>query len=228
MTLRPQLVPVVCAVVAVGLLVLVVRNLLESGSARSAPVQAVTLLEPPPPVAQTPEEAQESIERPEQLEVGEWIAASELAETSPIAADDVLGVDETGVAGSDAFGLAGKPGGRELLLATRTANDSAQRAELWTFAAQLEDELERELARFPELRRRSYTVQVEVWVAATGVIEKVALARTSGDDRLDDRVRDSLLRIAPVVRAPPASMPQPIRLRLTSRVSAHAAELSRN
>ena len=180
-------------------------------------VRQVTLIPPPPPPPPPPdvnppepEVKQEKIEEPEPEK--EPDKAPEEAEEP---ASDQLGVDAEGGAGSDAFGLAGRKGGRGLLGGTPGS------AILW-YGGQikkgLEDELHTLLAD-SEARKSGYSVTLDIWVGPDGRVSRAELASGSGKPEIDQALRTALpkLRLA-LQKPPPADMPQPVRVRLTSRI----------
>jgi protein TonB len=58
---------------------------------------------------------------------------------------------------------------------------------------------------------------VKVWIDARGQISRIALADTTGDAKVDELVKDVLQNLRALREAPPADMPQPIKIRVTSR-----------
>ena len=82
------------------------------------------------------------------------------------------------------------------------------------YAVMMKAEVQRHLARSNELRRRSYRIEVRVWVAADGSVKQSELLGTSGDADTDDSIRQALSSLPTFSDAPPPNMPQPIRLRI--------------
>jgi hypothetical protein len=145
-------------------------------------VQQVTVFRPPPPPPPPeeppppPPEVEEEIETPEEPESLE----EEVADAEP-PPGDLLGLDADGVAGSDAFGLAARKGGRSLLAGGGGGNG-------YLFG-RVERAIQERLADVSELRAAVYEVPAHVSFGADGCIEDVSLETSTGD-----RERDRLLR----------------------------------
>ncbi|HVN45663.1 MAG TPA: energy transducer TonB [Steroidobacteraceae bacterium] len=115
------------------------------------------------------------------------------------------------------FGLLGKPGGHELLLTVGGGGIAGGAAiRFQQFAGELQSYLKSELNRIPEILQSCYTVQVRLQVSAAGSIENVTLVESSGRRALDAQIIAALGALPPMAQAPPADMPWPIRLRVTS------------
>jgi len=181
-------------------------------------MQQITMVQPlppppPPPPEQKPPEPEPVPEKlPEPEPEQEPEPAPEEAE-QPVGEE--LGVDAEGGAGSDGFGLVGKKGGRGLL------GGSGGSAILW-YGGQvkrgLEEELQNRLADSPA-RKSSYSVQLNVWIAADGGVNRAELAGSSGKPEVDQAIRAALpnLRFT-LPKPPPENMPQPLKIRVTSRL----------
>lgn len=179
-------------------------------------VQQITMLQPPPPPEPSPPEPEV-----EKQEIEEKVAEPE-QEPEPDPEQDVdqpaaetLGLDAEGGAGSDGFGLEGHKGGRSLLAGTSGS------MVLWYgghIKRQVEDGLRNLLADTPAMQT-DYSVTIEVWVGDDGRISRCELAADSGKAEVDQAIRGALARLRSATgKPPPENMPQPIRLRLSSRV----------
>jgi TonB family protein len=204
--------------IGIGIGVWLLKDMFHKQPQTKRTVQQITVLQPPPPPPPPPEQPpppevkEEKIEEPEPEPEKEPEQAPEESNEPP--AED-LGLDAEGGAGSDAFGLTGRKGGRSLL------GGAAGSAILW-YGGQVkrtvEDELQALLADTPA-RSAGYVVVVEVWVGADGRISRAELASGSGKGEVDQAIRSALPRLrAGIGKAPPESMPQPLRIRLTSRI----------
>ena len=78
----------------------------------------------------------------------------------------------------------------------------------------MKSELQRLLAKHGELKRRSYRVEIRMWVGSDGAAKQSELLGTSGDADTDDSIRQALNALPKFSEAPPPNMPQPIRLRI--------------
>lgn len=171
-------------------------------------IQQITLVTPPPPPPPPPEVEQPPEPEPEEIDIPEPqpepIAEASNDEPPP---GDQLGLDADGSAGSDGFGLAARKGGRGLLGGDPHA---------W-YAGVLQRDLQMALSRDDAVRKGSYSVEVRIRVGADGTIAETALVGSTENPTLDAalrRVLESGLRIS---RTPPDDLPQPIRLRISSR-----------
>lgn len=177
--------------------------------------QRLTLLDDDPlePLEEQIELEPETQEDAVQLQESE--ATDQDADESAASAGDVLGLDATGVAGSDAFGLAARRGGRNLL---ESGNGSSLGCE-W-YASALTSELHERLLPLLEergdLRRSAYSVIMRLWLAPDGRVTRYTVTST-GDAGLDRQLRSAMQDFERVTTPPPADMPQPVRVRLRCR-----------
>jgi len=171
-------------------------------------VQTVQLIRPPPPPPQIekppepPKVEEEKIPEPEQ-------PTPDTPSNDPPAGDR-LGLDAEGGAGSDAFGLVGNKGGRSLL-----ASGGDRFA--W-YGSALKDDLLSYLSEHPDIRQRAYSVNVRLWLDGKGGVTRVALSSSTGDHDLDRELQTLLGSMQKVAQAPPADMPQPVQIRIVSRL----------
>jgi protein TonB len=177
-------------------------------------VQFVSLVPPPPPppppeVEQPPEpEIEEKVEIPEPEQAPEDMPEA-LSDDLP--SGDDLGLDADGGAGGDAFGLLARKGGRDFL-----AGSSSGKFSLYTSA--LQDDIQIRLSEIEDVRKKRYTTIVKIWIARDGRIEEVELLESTGDKETDKQLQMALAELGQLEEAPPQDMPQPIKLRITSRL----------
>lgn len=172
-------------------------------------VQQISLVQPPPPPPPPPEleeppppEVQEvDIEEPEPEPIAEEIS------DEPPPGDD-LGLDADGVAGADGFGLKAKKGGRGLI----GGGDRNK----W-YAGVIQTDLQSLLADIEEIRKGRYVLVMRIWVGADGSLEQAEVVRGTGDAALDAAITRALGGGLRLSHAPPDDLPQPIRLRISSR-----------
>jgi len=187
--------------------------LIRAMSGTSAPaqplVQQISIVQPPPPPP--PPEMPEPEPEMEELDLEE-------PEPEPIA-DDVsdleemlgeeLGLDADGVAGADAFGLKAKKGGRSLL--------GGGDPYAW-YAGVLQRDLQAALADDEVVRAAGeYSVIVSIYLSQDGYIQASELLSSSNNPKVDAALRTALAAGLQISRQPPDDLPQPIRLRITSR-----------
>lgn len=215
-TLRTVLI-VLTLLLAVGLLIYGGWRLAkEAGAPKKRQVQQISLVKPPLPPRPPPEP-----ERPKE-EVKQEIKPPEpkpepKADDSPPPAQD-LGLDAKGVAGTDSFGLVGRPGGRDITtIGKDTGTGSGEkRFNSALYASELQGQIQEALNRDDKLRATEYRALVHLWVNTQGVVTKVEFAGSTGDGDLDRRLR-SALEVARKLRPPPEGVAQPIRLELLAR-----------
>ncbi len=198
---------IVSAVVLVmgGIVALLVLGMGEPVKQNRKTVQQVTIIKPPPPEVEQPPppEVQEDVAVPEPEP-----AEDNSAEPPP---GDLLGLDAEGVAGADAFGLAARKGGRDLL------SGGGNGAFDW-YKNSVGSELIGRLSENQSIRRKRYTVALRLWLAADGRIERFRLDGSTGDRELDKRLTAALEDLGRLSEVPPEGLPQPVRLRIVSRI----------
>jgi protein TonB len=190
-----------------GLTALGMRAFLAGGATRpKTVVHEVKLIRPPPPP---------KVEEPPPPPEAEKVDVPEPDKPDPTPSDDPppgeqLGLDAEGVAGGDGFGLVGRKGGRDLLAGGGSAFT-------W-YAGLLKSEIVEQLQQEKRARNGTYSVVVKIWVRGDGTIQQIRLAQSSGDRARDSAIETALSRIARISQGPPDDMPQPISLRIVSRV----------
>jgi protein TonB len=172
-------------------------------------IQEVRLIRPPPP----PPEIEKPPPPPPEVEEEVDLPEPEPTPDSP--SDDpppgeLLGLDSEGVAGGDGFGLAARRGGRDLL-----ASGGDRFA--W-YAGMLKDDLLSFLAEHRDIRSRAYSVNVRLWLDGEGAVTRVALTSSTGDRDLDRELETLLGNMERVAEAPPSGLPQPVQIRIVSRL----------
>lgn len=190
----------------------------DSDKPKKPSVQTIAVLRPPPPPPPPKPE-----EKPPEPEVKK--EEVKLPDPEPQKADSPdepppsqnLGVDAEGGAGSDGFGLEGRPGGRDITTIGDTGNGGAGRAQFNAFAGYVQMRIQEQLQKRDRLRQSDYRAVVRVWFSERGAIEKVELVDGSGDAELDTAIRSALLDLKALDQTPPEGMPQPLKLKLTSR-----------
>ncbi|WP_084226675.1 TonB C-terminal domain-containing protein [Nitrosospira sp. NpAV] len=85
------------------------------------------------------------------------------------------------------------------------------------FTGLLKDRIESALAKDKDLAKGDYRLVVKVWITGNGKIERFELEGSSGNTQIDGLIKAALNNIASLSEPPPESMPQPVKLRITSR-----------
>ena len=177
---------------------------------RPPDIQQISLVQPPPPPPPPPEMEEPPPPEMEEVEIDEpepEPLADDSAADEPLPGDD-LGLDAEGVAGSDGFGLKAKKGGRSLI----GGGDRNK----W-YAGVIQTDLQALLAEIDEIRQGRYAVVVRIWIAEDGQVEDVELVCSTGNQDVDQAIRETLAGGLRLSRSPPEDLPQPIRVRITSR-----------
>jgi periplasmic protein TonB len=178
---------------------------------KKQPLQQITLIKPPPPPPPPP--------KPPEPVVKEEIKLSEPEPEPMDQADEPppgpdLGIDAEGTGSGDGFGLVGKKGGSDLIGGSRgnpwawydaIVNDAVNSA------------FQDALAREKGLKDKTYKVIVKVWIDASGKVSRIALVDKTGDPKVDDLLKDVMENLRALREGPPADMPQPMKIRVTSR-----------
>lgn len=215
MSLKRHIPKIFGALVVLGVAALTISFMRDFLNAPATPPkkgpQQITLIQPPPPPPKIEEKPPEP-EIEEEVKLEEPIPEDPLPEEAndepPPGAD--LGVDAEGGAGGDGFGLIGRKGGRGLLAGSGDP--------FAYYGSQLSRRIEDALLDVDELRRRGYSVNLAVWIGDDGRVTRVQLVRSTGDRETDALMQQAIMGAQSVAQAPPPGMPQPIRLRVSSRL----------
>ena len=220
----------------------------HSGPTTKRVVHEIALVKPPPPPPKQeikppePEMKKEEVK----LEPPKMDEPKPLDNEPPPLKD--LGVVGEGVAGGDAFGLEARTGGTDLLqtanmdvgngkgagdIAPMATPESApiKTAAVEThfkmpapkknygwYTVQIQQHIQDALALNDKLQGATYKITVRVWLNADGSVNKADLVNTSGDEKTDSSLRQALKDLPKLTEAPPEDLPQPIKLRITSRI----------
>lgn len=209
-------VPVLAGVLVVALIVgglfYLVRGLMAQapGPTTKKVVQQISIIQPPPPPPPPPEQKPPPEQEKQKVDIPK---PEKMPKQMPDQAKapppgDQLGLDAAGGAGGDSFGLVGRQGGRSLV------GGGSQFA--W-YAGQVQQGITDLLAANDQVRTGHYSVVIKVWLDAHGRVRKVVLIGSSGDRKVDRALEAALDGARLAKEAPPDGMPQPIRLRVSSR-----------
>jgi protein TonB len=197
---------IILGVVGLGLVSATINKILSSKPApQKMVVQEVKIFRTPPP----PPRPEEPPPPPEDVDVPEPEPQPETPQSNDPPPGD-LGLDAEGTAGSDGFGLAARPGGRDLV-----GGGSSQ---LTWYAGLLQSAILAELNNEKLVRSRTYNVPIRFWVRDDGSIEKSELAKSTGDKEVDRAIERAMARVERIPYALPANTPRPITIRVSYRV----------
>jgi protein TonB len=197
---------VVLGIVGLGIVAGAARAILSGKPPPSKMVvQEVKILrtEPPPPRPEEPPPPPEEVDVPEPEPQPDPTPSND-----PPPGD--LGLDAEGTAGADGFGLAARPGGRDLV--------GSGVSQLTWYAGLVQSAILAELNNEKLVRSRAYNVPIKVWTRSDGSIERSELARSTGDKEVDRAIERAIARVVRIPYAAPAEMPQPITIRLAARI----------
>jgi protein TonB len=195
-----------------GILLLVgfvwfVRSMLAGKSAKPVrQVQIVQMIRPPPPPPPPDQPPPPPQKTEEPLPKDEPEPAPKEDEQAP---PQPLGLDAEGTAGGDAFGLAARHGGSDLVGGNGTA------AFAW-YTNRLKDALVERLSSDSRIGAKKFSVSVRVWIESDGRIKEVKLVSTTGNHDLDQRIEAAIAAMTRMSEGPPLEMPQPISLKIVS------------
>lgn len=102
-----------------------------------------------------------------------------------------------------------------------TGGDSAgvSRLAYMSYSRLLQRHIQDALTHDSTARRADYIVVVRVWLTPDGAIQKAELGDSSGDKDMDSALKSVLSALPAMHERPPANMPQPIRLRISNRLT---------
>lgn len=203
------LVPALLTLAALGLLAWYVAGLLGEKQHKPKKPPVVTLLpdKPPPP---PPPKEEKKPEPPK--EDKKEMKVEPPKEPQPQAQNEPLKME--GMAGDGGGPFAAGSVGREYTGGTIGAMQQG------LFASRLQRHIQEELNRHRKLRESDYRVVLRLWLRRDGSIERAELASGSGNETLDQQIREAVLQIGAMREAPPENLPQPMRIRLTARGAA--------
>jgi len=208
-------------VVAIVLLVIVVwgawtffKALSDQAPPAKQQFQNVKLVAPPPPPPPPPPP---EVEEPPEPEVEEEPPPEPEPEEAPESADE--GPDESiaddlvmegPVGDGGAFGL----GQGRVKCTVGCGDGDGYKA----FASSLKQEINRLLSDNEEIRQSTYNVIMKVWISGDGSVERAELQGSSGNPETDEALTMALSNGRKLGVVPPEDLPQPIKLRITSRI----------
>lgn len=200
--------------VAAALIALWLKSVLVSdGPVKKPTIQQITLVRPPPPPPKPPEEKPPEPEVKEEVRIDQPQETPEQQAEAPPPGPD-LGVDAEGTGSGDGFGLVGKKGTGDLI-GGGGGNPWAWYDALVNDA--LNSAFQAALGREKALKNRNYKVIVKVWIGIDGQVTRAALVDSTGDARADEVLKAALKGMRALRDGPPADMPQPMKIRVTSR-----------
>ncbi|MFN7087413.1 MAG: energy transducer TonB [Burkholderiales bacterium] len=204
---------VALALAVAVLIALWLKDQLTPKGVEKMKVQQITLVKPPPPPPPPPPPEQ----KPPEPEIKEEVKMNEPDPTPEPQPAEVapapLNVGEGAEGGLDVGGTRGTP---------TLAGSGGGRGNPWAWYDALlneavNDAFQRALARNEALKNKSYKVVVKIWLDGAGRVIRATLVDSTGDIRADEVLKDALRDMRALREGPPAEMPQPVKIRVTSR-----------
>lgn len=165
-------------------------------------IQVIRPPPPPPPDQPPPPPPPEKTE--EQLPKDQPEPTPDQPEQAP---DQPLGIDAEGSAGGDAFGLAARRGGADLIGGTGTAPYA------W-YTNRMRDEIKDRLNAAACAKSAKGSLSTRVVVGSDGRVKQIKLTTSTGSQRLDECFDKALASITSLGDAPPPGMPEQVNLKV--------------
>ncbi len=209
----------------VGFLVKVMMT--DVGPRKKEQISTVTLLKPPPPpeVKEKPPEPEVPKEVPKEVSMPQDTPQAqdqpqESQDNTPAGSD--LGVDGDGGAGSDAFGLVGKKGGRGITLGSPGGgmNRLNLMAKYGRYIQKVQDEIRAQVNRQLEqdggIPKGKYQTVVKITLNGKGAVISYRITTSSGQQKVDKAVKEALVSMR-ISEVPPEGMPGGMTIKITSQ-----------
>jgi periplasmic protein TonB len=97
-------------------------------------------------------------------------------------------------------------------------DNGAQRLAATAFGNATSRALNEFLLRDKGVKLRDYQVRVELYLSASGSLQRAELVDSTGDAQIDEALRTALSRFPGTGIAPPARLPQPLRVLVSNRL----------
>jgi protein TonB len=175
-------------------------------------VTQISLIPPPPPPKPPEPKPPDPPKIKEEVKIDDPKPAEDPKPAPQQPPAGPLGVDAQGTGPGDGFGLAGRPGGRDITVGGGGGGGLG----LTLFGSTTARQIAQELARDPKLKNASYKIEIRVWLSKDGRFQREEIVRGSGDHDLDELIRAGLSQLGAVSTPIPQNLPQPLRIRVTS------------
>jgi outer membrane biosynthesis protein TonB len=205
---------VLIAVLVLGLLGYMMKGLFSGSAPGKKAITTIKLLpDTPPPPPPPPKEPPKEQPKDQPKEVKE-VPQPKPEQTPPA---EVLKME--GAAGDAPSAFAAGAVNNEYKsgdVGTKIGGKKGMGAYAW-YTGQIKTRIEDALATDNELSTAQYRIVIHLWLARDGRIERTELQGSSGKPKIDELIKKALAGIAAVSEAPPEDMPQPVKLRITSK-----------
>jgi periplasmic protein TonB len=171
-------------------------------------VQVVQVIRPPPPPP-PPEQPPPPPERTEQALPKDQ--PEPVPDNTPAPADQPLGLDAEGAAGGDAFGLAARRGGSDLVGGTGSAPFA------W-YTNRIADAIRERLSSLACAKSSRGSLSFHVKINSEGRFTQAQLATTTGNAKLDQCIEAGVASTPAINDRPPPGMTEQITIKVVSRI----------
>ena len=176
----------------------------------------ISLITPPPPPPPPPPKIEKKPDPPK--EIKEMKTAPAEVKQAPPQPSPELKMEGAAGDGPSAF-AAGHVTSDDVskLGQGKTAGEGSGMFNPFTnYANLIKGDLQRYLRKNDELRTKHYTVDILLWVNARGEVKKAELIGSTGDKDTDSAISRGISNLPRFEQSPPASMPQPMRMRIVT------------
>jgi hypothetical protein len=185
------------------------KRVMEVVQLRLIPPPPPPKVEPPPP---PPKIVEQKIEPPQPKPDDKPKEEKQAPPPGPLA------LDAKGGPGSDGFGLGGKPGGSDYLTTKDSIGGDGGTGMRWSgYATMIQDEIVKQIHSDEELDIANFRGSLKLWLTLAGKINRVEIQRSTGNPQIDSRLRDMIVGMPALPKAPPPEMPQPVRVLIVAR-----------
>jgi periplasmic protein TonB len=171
-------------------------------------VQSVLLIRPPPPPP--PDQPPPPPPQKTQQELPKDVPEP-TPDNTPAPADQPLGIDADGSAGGDAFGLAARRGGNDLVGGSGSAPFA------W-YQNRITDAIRERLAGVPCAKSAKGSLSIHLLMDADGRFKQVQLATTTGNRQVDQCLETALTSMPRMSDPLPPGMPEQVNIKIVARI----------
>jgi protein TonB len=187
----------------------------QTRSTKKQNVQQITMVKPlpPPPPPPPPKEKPPEVKK-EEVKIEEKVEQPK--DAPPQQAERALGIDADASAGSDGFGLAANRGGQDITTIGGDKGGGGSRQGY--YAGIVQRHIQDTLQRDKRLRGQEYRAVVHIWFRDDGRVHRTEVVGSSGKPDTDQSIIAALAESPPLKEALPGDLPQPVKMRVTSRL----------
>ena len=186
-----------------------VRTMMAAKSGKpQRQVQIVQVIRPPPPPPPPDQPPPPPVKTDQPLPKDEPEPAPD---NTPAPADQPLGLDAEGSAGGDAFGLAARRGGSDLVGGTGSAPFA------W-YTNRLTDAIRERLSSVACAKSAKGSLTIHLLMDPDGHFKQVQLATTTGNTQVDQCIDSALVSMPRMSDPLPPGMPEQVNIRIVSRI----------